>query len=194
MRHNLSEITTIIRDRRTIYPEFFSDRMVHREQIELMLNNAIWAPTHGLTQPWRFRVFSGDSRARLADFLSSTYKKIAGDEVNEKKVARFETRPLRASAVIAIGMSPDPTNKIPEIEEIESVACAIQNMHLTATAQGLAFFWSSPKFLYSGDYNNFLGFQPIDKALGLIYIGYPDGDWPKGQRRPIEYTTEWYDN
>ena len=58
MRYNLSEITELIRNRRTIYPEQFSDRKVHLEQIELILNNAQWAPTHGNTQPWRFVVFA----------------------------------------------------------------------------------------------------------------------------------------
>ncbi len=74
MRYNLSEITDVIQDRRTIYPEFFSDRKVHKEHIERILNNGIWAPTHGNTQPWQFKVFMGSGRHKLSDFLSSTYK------------------------------------------------------------------------------------------------------------------------
>ena len=42
----------------------------------------------------------------------------------------------------------DETEKIHEIEEVEAVACAIQNILLTATAYGLGVFWSSPKFIY----------------------------------------------
>jgi nitroreductase len=76
MRYNLSEITELIRNRRTIYPEQFSERKVHREQIELMLNNAQWAPTHGNTQPWRFIVFADAGREKLSDFLSGTYLEI----------------------------------------------------------------------------------------------------------------------
>ena len=38
MRHNLSEVIEVIKDRRTIFPEFYSDRMVHKEQIEMLLN------------------------------------------------------------------------------------------------------------------------------------------------------------
>ena len=191
MRYNLSEITTIIRDRRTIYPEFFSDRKVHKEQIELLLNNAIWAPSHGLTQPWRFTVMMDSSLERLSDYLSGTYKKLAGDKFNEMKYNRLMERPLRASAVIAVGMYPDPNGKIPEIEEIEAVACAVQNMHLTATAQGLAFFWSTPKFLYDKGHSAYFDMDENTKILGLIYIGYPKGEWPKGQRKPIEYISTW---
>jgi nitroreductase len=133
-----------------------------------------------------------DSRNRLADFLTETYIDFAGEDVNEKKVERMQTRPLKASAIIAVGVSPDPKGKIPVLEEIEAAACAIQNIHLTATAAGLAFFWSSPKFIYTGSCNEFLGFEEVDKVLGLLYIGYPENEWPKGQRRPIEYLTEWY--
>ena len=45
MRYNLSEITELIRNRRTIYPEQFSERKVHREQIELMLKRHLMAHT-----------------------------------------------------------------------------------------------------------------------------------------------------
>ena len=57
MKYNLSEITDLIKNRRTIYPEQYSDRKIHKEQIEVLLNNAIWAPSHGLTQPLAFKVF-----------------------------------------------------------------------------------------------------------------------------------------
>ncbi len=191
MRHNLSEINAIIRDRRTIYPEFFSARKVHREQVELLLNNAIWAPSHGLTQPWRFKVFMEEGRNELASFLAETYTQCAGDDVKKIKLQRTKDRPLRASAVIAVGMTPDPKGKIPEVEEIEAVACAVQNMHLTATAHGLGFFWSSPRYIYTGLCNEFLGFEEKDKVLGFIYLGYPETEWPTGQRKPIEYVTEW---
>ena len=47
MKYNLSEITEVIKNRRTIYPEQYSDRSIHREIVEDVLNNGVWAPTHG---------------------------------------------------------------------------------------------------------------------------------------------------
>ena len=41
--------------------------------IEQILENAKWAPTHGLNEPWRFVVFSGNSRQQLSDFLTGWY-------------------------------------------------------------------------------------------------------------------------
>lgn len=192
MRFNLSEITELIRSRRTIYPEQFSSRKVHKEQIELMLNNAIWAPTHGNTQPWRFKVFMDEGRQKLSDFLGKTYLELTPKEnQDDMKLAKMITRPLKSSAVIAICMERQPEEKILEIEEIEAVACAVQNLHLTCTAYGIGGFWATPKLIYNERTNEFLGLQQKDKCLGLFYIGYPEIDWPKAHRKPIEYNTEW---
>jgi nitroreductase len=192
MRHNLSEINDLIQDRRTIYPEQYSDRKVHKEIVQNILRNACWAPTHGMTQPWRFKVFMDDSRQCLADFLCETYKDfVAEADFNEMKYQRFQERPLKSSVVIAVSMQRQKEEKIPEIEEIEAVACAVQNMYLTATAYGVGCFWSSPKFIYTPKMNEFLGLGKKDKCLGIIYLGYPAIDWPKGYRKPLEYFTEW---
>ena len=192
MRFNLSEITELIKSRRTIYPEQFSDRKVHKEQIDLILNNAQWAPTHGNTQPWRFKVFMEEGRQVLSDFLAETYLKLTPLEAqNDLKLAKMMKRPMQASAVIAVCMERQPTEKILEIEEIEAVACAIQNMHLTCTAYGLGGFWATPKLIYSQEMNEFLKIGAKDKCLGLFYIGYPAIDWPEAHRKPLEYTTEW---
>ena len=192
MRFNLSEVNELIRNRRTIYPEQFSDRKVHKEQIELILNNAQWAPTHGNTQPWRFKVFMEDGRQKLADFLGKTYLELTPKEQqNDMKLAKMLTRPMKSSVVIAVCMERQVEEKILEIEEIEAVACAIQNMHLSCTAYGLGGFWATPKLIYSPQMNEFLGLGAKDKCLGLFYIGYPAIEWPKAHRKPLEYTTEW---
>jgi nitroreductase len=111
---------------------------------------------------------------------------------NDAKLAKMLRRPLLASAVIAVCMKRQETEKIPEIEEIEAVACAIQNLHLSCTAYGLGGFWSTPKLIYSEAMNQFLGLEAKDKCLGLFYIGYPAIEWPKDQhRRPLEYNCTW---
>lgn len=192
MKYNLSEITELIKNRRTIYPEQFSARKVQKEQIENLLNNAIWAPTHGNTQPWRFTVFMEESRQTLADFLGQLYiDKIPKEEQKDLKLAKMLNRPLQASAVIAVAMHRDETEKIREIEEVEAVACAIHNLQLTATAYGLGSYWSTSKLIYTEEMKTFLNLTTKDMCLGLIYIGYPAIEWPKQHRKPIEYVTTW---
>lgn len=192
MKYNLSEITDLIRNRRTIFPEQYSSRKVHREQIELIINNALWAPNHGNTQPWRFHVFTDGGLQKLSDFLGKTYLELTPKEQqNDMKLAKLVSRPKRTSVVIAVSMNKQPESKILELEEIEAVACAVQNMYLTCTAYGLGGFWATPKLIYSPKMNEFLGLEEQDKCLGLFYVGYPEIEWPKAHRKPMEYVTKW---
>jgi len=194
MKYNLSEISDLIKDRRTIYPEQFSDRKIHKEQVEVLLKNAIWAPSHGLTQPWKFKVFIDEGRTRLSEFLSNHYTETtATEDYSELRFNKMKNRPLMSGAIISVSLNRDPKSQIMELEEIEAVACAIQNIYLTCTAWGLGAFWSTPKMIYTPAMNEFLGLKEEDKCLALFYVGYPkvDFEWPKGHRKPIEYFTEW---
>jgi nitroreductase len=191
MKYSLSEITDIIKDRRTIYPEFFSERKVHKEMVEKLINNAIWAPTHGMTQPWRFTVFMNEGLQLLSNVLSAIYQaKYTGDAFNEMKYNKLKQRPLKASAVIAIVVEYDAKGKITELDDTLAVGCAVQNMMLTATAYGLGAFWATPAIIKEQEINEFLKIEN-GKCLGFLYLGYPTGEWPKSQRKPIEYITKW---
>jgi len=162
--------------------------------VELLLTNATWAPSHGLTQPWRFRVFMGEGMKRLHVSIPELYKKTAAEGFRQMKYDKLRARMEKVSAVIAVCMERDPTGRIPEIEEIESVACAVQNIYLTATAYGLGAFWSSPGFVYTQEMNDFLELKEGQRCLGLVYLGYPSGEWPKSHRKPLEYVTEWFED
>lgn len=192
MKYNLSEINDLIRDRRTIYPEQFSTRKVHKEQIELLLNNAIWAPSHNNMQPWKFVVLMDEALPKLSQKLGELYLKITPNESqNDMKLAKLMTRPNRSSAVVAIVLNRSQESKISELDETMAVAAAVQNMHLTATAYGIGAFWATPKVIFEKEMNEFLGINMEDKCLGLFYLGYPAEEWPKSRRRPIEYCTTW---
>jgi nitroreductase len=145
-----------------------------------------------MTQPWRFRIYLGEGMGSIRQFIPELYQRVTPEEkFNQAKFDRMTLRLQRASAVVAICMHRDPSRKIDEIEEIEAVACATQNMLLTATAYGLGTFWSTPKLLNHSDCHRFMELNEGDRCLGLIYIGYPDTDWPDQHRRPLEYSTTW---
>lgn len=192
MKHSLSDIKALIQDRRTIKPEDFKPRKVLDDQLREILNSARWAPTHGMTEPWHFVIFQENALIDLGRFMADTYHHTtSSEEFNQKKFDKLLNRPQLSSVVIAICMKRQEIEKIPEIEEIEAVACAVQNMHLTATAYGLGGYWSSGAVCYSEEMKTFLNLQPKDKCLGLFYLGYPNIDWPKKHRKPLEYKTEW---
>ncbi len=185
-------VTQNIRHRRTIKPKAFTNQPIDSSLISEILENANWAPTHGLTEPWRFVVFTGDSRKELAELLAATYKEITPpDAFKPNKYESYGTNPMRAPVVIGIGLKRQASEKIPEIEEVEAVACAVQNMHLTAAAHGLGGFWSSNAAAVSDQMKQYLGFEDRDRILGLFYLGYPEGSWPAGERTPIGDKVVW---
>ena len=165
----LAAANALIRRRRTIKPADMSVKSVSNLHLATILENARWAPTHGMTEPWRFFVFTGDSRQRLADFLQATYRKLTPKaEFRPDKFDKLGASALQAPVVIAVAMKRQAGGKIPEIEEVEAVACAVQNMHLTASAIGLAAAWLTPPIVYSDQMRDWLGLAPGDKCLGLF--------------------------
>ena len=185
-------MTKLIRRRRTIKPKQFSDRSIEQDVIQEILENANWAPTHGLTEPWRFSVFTGDSRQKLAEFLAATYKTLTSAEsFKPNKYESMGKNPMLAQAVIVVGMKRQESEKIAELDEIMAVACAVQNMHLTAAAHGIGGFWSTNVAAVSDEMRDFVGLKPRDRALGLFYLGYPKVDWPAGNRQPISDKVTW---
>lgn len=194
MRYNLSEISALIKDRRSVKPEAYSERVVHEEIIRHVLNSAIWAPTHGMTQPWRFKVFTGDGLRKLETVIPEMYRSTVPEgKFLQRKYDKLKTRMQTSTVVIAICMERDPTGHIPEHEEIAAVACAVQNMMLHSTAYGIGSYWSSPKICETDEMKDFLGLGAEDRCLGIFYMGYPAGEWPQSHRKPIEYITEWID-
>ena len=188
-------VSRLIRKRRTIKPSAYDDRPVPKAVIEKIIENAHWAPTHGQTFPWRFFICCGDARNELANTLCDIYRMITTkDSFKEKKYTGIRQNVLASPVTISIAMKRDETEKIQEIDEVMAVGCAVQNMHLTATAYGLGGFWSTHSAATSKRYCDHLGLSPSDKALGLFFIGYPRKLWPVGKRGPITEIACWEDS
>ena len=194
MKHSLTELNDVIRNRRSIFPKDFSSRKVHREQIQVMLENARWAPTHKMTQPWAFEVFMGDACANFGHDHAEMYKSASGDAFMEKKYEKIRLNAERSSAIIAICMKRDPEEQIPLQEEISAVSMAVQNLHLTATAYGIGGYWGSGGMTYSAEMKSYLGLTEADRCLGFFYLGYPDIEWPrKKPRHEVRMFTKWHE-
>ena len=190
-----SSLQSLIRQRRSIKPSQFLERRIPDEIVEELLDNANWAPTHGMTEPWRFFVFCDDGRERVSRQLAEIYRTITPVETQKPgKADKLMDSCRRSSHVIVIGLHRQRSEKIPELEEIEAVACAVQNLHLTATAHGLGGYWSSGKAICSKQFRDFVGLQAPDRVLGLFYLGYPSGDWPDGTRTPAANKVQWHDS
>ena len=185
MKYNLSEVIELMQTRRSIAPENFSDRKIQREQLEKLIQCATFAPNHKNTQPWKFHVYYENGMNILQEKLPELFPI---DEIKKKE--RIQLRLKQTSAVILVCLN--ASGKVDEIEEIQAVGCAVQNMLLVAHASGFAGFWSTPKFISSIEFRNIINLNETEKCLGIIYFGYTKMNWPQSHRKPIEYVTEWH--
>jgi nitroreductase len=177
------------RSRRTIKPaQFEVGREIPRELLTEILEDAHWAPTHGLTQPWRFNVFTGQGRVRLADALQRLYDQLTppGDARPEKR-AKLRDGPLQAPAVIAVAAKVESAARISRLDEICATACSVENLLLSAHQRGVGSFWSTPPVACAPEFTAWLGLDSTHLSLGLVYLGYPkEGPSPRSTRVPLE--------
>jgi nitroreductase len=136
-------------------------------------------------------VFTGEGLKKLADFQSAVYKETAGTDFKEAKYIKLQQNPLKASHIIAIGMKRTTTKNIPEIEDIEAVACAVQNIYLSVTAYGLGGYWTTGGVTYEDSARSFFGLGDKDKLLGFFYIGHVAIPSPAAKRSALEEKVNW---
>lgn len=161
------------------------------------LEAANWAPSNGDTEPWRFIVFTGEGRRKLSEAFSTAYRLEAEAEGSFKKEtfdAQYE-RGTSSPVWIAIGMVPgllpDGTMKESEQEEMMAVACAVQNMHLVLAQHGLIGMWHSKGTSVHPYVAKILGWEPPARLLGFFFCGWPNVDWPDGERGHWEDKVRW---
>ena len=191
MSLNPTEVNDLIRKRRSTFPKQFQPgKKIPDEIVQQVLENAIWAPTHAQTEPWHFVVFTGAGLRKLADFQSELYKSEAKD-FKAEKYEKLKDQPLVASHIIAICMKRSPTKRVPEVEEIAAVACAVENIYLSLNPYGIAGYWTTGGVTYYESAKSFFGLGVEDRLLGFFYLGYAAIPSPPGKRTPLVEKSVW---
>jgi nitroreductase len=166
-----------------------SERLCDKELIGRLLEAAVRAPTHHLTQPWRFVVIAGDARHELGEALAAAARREGRDPDAER------AKPLRAPVLIAVIERPRTQHsRVVEREEHYAVGAAIQNILIAATAEGLAAMIRTGNAPELPEVRTYLGVGDDELIAGLIYVGYPREDEPERpltRRTPVSELTDW---
>ena len=191
-------LLSAIRHRRSLGVARLSPDPVPTPLIQRVLLAADWAPSHGETEPWRFTVYTGESRRGLGEAFAQAYRADAEADGSFKQTT-FESQRQRSflSPVwISLGMEPalrgDGFLKMLPDDELMAAACAVQNLHLVASAQGLAGMWLSKGVMVHPTVAEFVGLTaPHSRLLGFFVLGFPNVPWPEGERRPLSEKVRW---
>jgi nitroreductase len=182
------ETLEAIMTRRSI-PRCAEDRIPDRATIRTLLEAAVRAPNHHLTEPWRFVVLSGDALKGLGDAMA------AGNEALGKDPEAIRSKPQRAPVIIAIvGRPKTHVARVSEREEHHAAGAAMQNILLAAHDLGLAAMIRTGPAAEMPAVRTHLGIGDAEVVAGFIYVGYPaEGTEARAltRRTPAEELTEW---
>jgi len=171
-----------------------SGQRPHREQIEHILEAATHAPNHHKVEPWRFFVLSGKARAELGEIMRASLAARLEDTTSDKAQAildKEKNKPLRAPVVIVVVSEHATQPKVLDIENVEAVAAAVENMLLTIEEMGLAAQWRTGDAAYDPRVKHWLGLAQEDSIVAFLYVGYPNMPYVERHPVPAEGKTVW---
>lgn len=160
-----------------------------RAAVERLLEAAVRAPTHHLTQPWRFVALTGSALDEFGEAWAT------GTEHEGKEASGIRDKAHRAPVVIVVIEAPHFDNpRVVELEEHHAVGAAIQNILLAAHDAGLGAMHRTGPAATMPEVRDYLGLRDDELIAGFIYLGQPpegDDERPMTRRKPAEELTEW---
>src|SRR5687767_1138817 len=112
-----------------------------RADIEALLEAGTRAPTHHITEPWRFIVLKGTALVDLGEAMAQRVREQYSDDPDlEQKIELEKSRPHRAPVILVVVYKTSEHPKAIEVEDRYSIGAAMQNILLTAHGRGLAAF------------------------------------------------------
>lgn len=183
-------VLDLIKARRSV-PKLRPDP-VPREVIEQMLDAAVWAPNHRLTEPWRFYVLAGEGKRRFAEIRRRLRAASLPDPEAPEAVRaldRLYQDTLATPALIAVTAHLAEDDERRE-EDIAATFMAVQNMMLVATDLGVGTYLRTGGILRDPELRALLGVEEDRRILAMVYVGYP-AEVPKKRRTPAAERTVW---
>lgn len=168
-------IPDIIRERRSV--RAFTAQEISDAEAETLVESACLAPSAGNLQPWEFIV-------------------VRAPEVKRKLVdaAHRQSFILKAPIVFVVCAVPGRSasgygSRGRGLYCLQDTAAAIQNLLLTATANGLGSCWIGA--FDEGRATDALGLPEGVRPVAIIPVGYPAESPRQRPRRPVKQVTRW---
>ena len=168
----MTSLSELVRARRTT--KVFGSEPLDRATIEELLELARWAPSHHLTNPWRFSVVGPTALARL--------KEAAGADAAGKLD--------RAPTLIAVGVT-QGSDAVQDEEDLLAAGCAAFLVLLGAEERGLASYWRTPAVLRTPEGRAAIDVPDDVRLIGLLHLGPRRQEQPTPERAPLDDVVSW---
>ncbi len=180
-------VSQAIAERRSI--KRFTARAISRDEIEALLQAAVLAPNHRLTQPWRFYVLGPDARYAYGRALGERKaRKLAdpgrGPELRETVAA--EHRDLPCMIVVALRKNDDAEAAR---EDYAAAMMGIENLALAAVERGLGTHIKTGGVMSDSAARTAAGVREDEQIVAVVNVGEPaELPAPKSRQAAAELT------
>jgi nitroreductase len=184
-----STILDAIGARRSI--KEFTNRPVSREQIEALLDAAVLAPNHRLTEPWRFYVLGPEARSAYGAALGARKAKriedpAAAAEVTRKIVEKHAALPAMLAVSVVVAADPEVRE-----EDVAAAWMAIENLSLAAGELGLGPHLTTGAVIPAPAARAAVGVPDGERIVATLEVGEPAGTPAVRSRKPASSLTTW---
>ena len=166
---------------------------VPREVIEQLLDCAVRAPNHKLTEPWRFAVLTGDAKARLAEIRARhriEKHEAPGSEEARKRADKARRETLESPAVVVV-MARASEDEILREEDYAAVMMATANLMTAAQSLGLGTYLKTGGVMQQPALAELVALPEGYRVVGVLSLGFPlESETPR-RRRPAAELTIW---
>jgi nitroreductase len=168
---------------------------VPAELIGRLLDCAVRAPNHKLTEPWRFVVLTGQARDSFADIRaqhrlkrfdhpSSPEAQTAADKV------RREARETPAYIIVAAVLNSDDLTRE---EDYAATMMATQNLLIAAQALGLGTYLRTGGVMQEPALLQLAKIPADQRVVAVVSLGFPVEPETPRRRKPWSDFTRWID-
>jgi nitroreductase len=169
----------------------FTDRVVTREEIERLLEAAVLAPNHRMTEPWRFYVLGPEARGKYGHVLGSRKaRRVEDPDAAAAVQSKVEKEHVALPAVIAVAIQQDDNPEIRE-EDYAAAMMAVQNILLTAAGMGLGTHVKSGAVMDDPGAREAVGVADGERIVALINVGEPAATPDAKARTDARKRTVW---
>ena len=169
----------------------FTDREIPRAALERLVEMAILAPNHRMTQPLEFRIMGAGAKHAYAEALAGrkTAKMddaAAAGAVREKVVRRTTGVPAMIGVVVAVDENPEIRE-----EDYATAFMGIQNLCLAGVEMGLGTHIKTGAVMDEPALREALEVGPAQRLVSIVFVGEPAEVPAAKTRDPAAERTRW---
>lgn len=159
-------------------------------QLAPILAAGLRVPDHGKLEPWRLIVLTEAACLRLSDNVVASGTSGAIDpEKIQKERQLWQNAPL----IVAVVISPVPSPKIPEFEQILSAGAVCLSLVNAALASGWGANWLTSFPAFDRQFLSALGLAANESIAGFVHMGTEGAAPPERPRPDIATKVTWLD-